>query len=1124
MPTKKTTLHALLVAIDLYHPQSGVSNLGGCVNDISHVKKFLAENYDSLDQSILVLKNQEATRENIINQFQKHLIKKAKAGDTVIFCYAGHGSYARSAKPFKKYDPQGQDETLVCYDSRMPGKYDLTDKEIAVLLSRIKDGVHTVVVADSCHSASVTRSAGEEDKSEIDGSFKFPNKRFLASRKGEEERSMDSYLLSDDNFYGKMWSDTGDVKIPESKHILFSACNRKEVAAETHAGRGLFSTNFWNVLAENKDISYADLFAKVRNAVNSERKEQTPTMSVLGGFNPNRLFLMSEEMPNKKRHLVEQKKNQWRMAYGAIHGVPTDAKDMEQIQIGIYPDVTDANSDKLLFQVGLKQVLLKECVLKDSLNGTKGLGDLEAGKMYRAEIQNLPNALLIDVDGKRRFVKKWEKIYEEKPSAFLNFQKKAEHAKYCLKIEKDRLLVENNHTKTLIHGAEGVDEVSVAYIVKILETIEEWERLAAVNNEKTKFDKDALEVIFIDESDEDKPIEIKEDNIILDFPKAGEDRDEDGDLMANYYTIKAKNNTKKKLYVSLVHLSGEYGVDVHFDCKEIPAGSKDFTILDNTHGLVIPDKAMNEITDVFKVLISTEVFDDYQFQSEGFELGKIIKPTREAAKRSALKRKNKSESDWYARTLTVSSIRKQKKIGSRSADFSENGIVFHPHSSFKADIAFAPMQRTTRSVTPISKLGQIFNGGGFELLSLQGENTRSIQDNSIIELSGIENKAALKKDPLKISIKQKLEKNENLIPITFDGEFIIPFGESHKEADGSTTIQISEIPKTGPSPVSSPKRSLGKAVWFCLLKAVGETERAFKLRYVSFDENGKAKRNTGLTAAKIQKKKKILLVVHGILGDTKPMLKNFQFLLTEGRYDMILTYDYENLNEPIEKTAKILNKKLEEVGIGEKDGKQFDILAHSMGGLVSRYLIEYLRKGDDMVDNLYMFGTPNGGSPFGEIPAYRDMITKFLTIALNFSKPWLGPVSGYLGGLNKVLIGSKMLTVTLAQMSATSPFTKKLWESAVKGHTNYTIVAGDTSLYSSTTDGRIGRFMDQTVVKVGQYASLKEPNDVAVKVDQIKAIPDLIGTKEIDVCCHHMNYFEDERSMKVLKEIVGGQI
>jgi Caspase domain len=246
-------LHALLIAINEYHPASKVSNLDGCINDLNAMKAFVKTNYEKLSPNIKTLTNAQATREGIIKAFDSHLIKKAQPGDTVLLFYAGHGSFAKTAEAFVPFDPKAQDETMVCYDSRLPGKHDLADKELAVLLSRIAAGVHVVVVVDACHSASITRSAVEEQQ--------VGKTRFTPGRANEASRDLQTYLLEGDNYYAAMWKAKKEVSIPRSKHLLLSACDRDQLASETADRRGLFTTTLLSVLADNKDISYSDLFA-----------------------------------------------------------------------------------------------------------------------------------------------------------------------------------------------------------------------------------------------------------------------------------------------------------------------------------------------------------------------------------------------------------------------------------------------------------------------------------------------------------------------------------------------------------------------------------------------------------------------------------------------------------------------------------------------------------------------------------------------------------------------------------------------------------------------------------------------------------------------------------------------
>ena len=147
-------IYALLVGINDYSP--AVGKLNGCLNDVDHFHSYLTENFNRRRLHIEVLKDADATRPNIIKQFRSHL-GRARANDIVVFQYCGHGARSKSAKPFEQFFPDGQDEGLVCYDSRGPGGFDLADKELAGLLAELaQNEPHIAMILDCCHSGSAT--------------------------------------------------------------------------------------------------------------------------------------------------------------------------------------------------------------------------------------------------------------------------------------------------------------------------------------------------------------------------------------------------------------------------------------------------------------------------------------------------------------------------------------------------------------------------------------------------------------------------------------------------------------------------------------------------------------------------------------------------------------------------------------------------------------------------------------------------------------------------------------------------------------------------------------------------------------------------------------------------------
>ncbi len=151
-------IHALLVGIDEY--PSPIPKLRGCVNDIDAFASYLSERVAS-DKGVRLklkpLKNGEATRQAVIDAFRDHL-GKAKKGDVALFYYSGHGSQEQAPEEFWMIERDHLDETVVLFDSRNPGSWDLADKEIAKLIGEVAaKGPHVAVILDCCHSGSGTR-------------------------------------------------------------------------------------------------------------------------------------------------------------------------------------------------------------------------------------------------------------------------------------------------------------------------------------------------------------------------------------------------------------------------------------------------------------------------------------------------------------------------------------------------------------------------------------------------------------------------------------------------------------------------------------------------------------------------------------------------------------------------------------------------------------------------------------------------------------------------------------------------------------------------------------------------------------------------------------------------------
>jgi hypothetical protein len=128
-------------------------NLDGAVNDI-HLMQAVLQGLGF--QNFVVLTDQDATADAILQALQKNLVDDAQPGDFRLFYYSGHGNHIKNLASTKQ---QQQDQTLVPADNwrNVP---DIRDKEISrILFAAARKGVIVTFIADSCHSGSLARGA-----------------------------------------------------------------------------------------------------------------------------------------------------------------------------------------------------------------------------------------------------------------------------------------------------------------------------------------------------------------------------------------------------------------------------------------------------------------------------------------------------------------------------------------------------------------------------------------------------------------------------------------------------------------------------------------------------------------------------------------------------------------------------------------------------------------------------------------------------------------------------------------------------------------------------------------------------------------------------------------------------
>lgn len=152
-PTQFAKL-ALLIGVDKYK-STDIRPLQGAVNDIRLMREVLVGKFGVPPTNIIMLENEQATHKAIIAAIKDHLIAKAKNGDVVVLHFSGHGS---QMKDISEDEVDQLDETLVPYDSRTEGVFDISDDEINGLLKQLTEKTKNVTfIFDSCHSGAASR-------------------------------------------------------------------------------------------------------------------------------------------------------------------------------------------------------------------------------------------------------------------------------------------------------------------------------------------------------------------------------------------------------------------------------------------------------------------------------------------------------------------------------------------------------------------------------------------------------------------------------------------------------------------------------------------------------------------------------------------------------------------------------------------------------------------------------------------------------------------------------------------------------------------------------------------------------------------------------------------------------
>ncbi|MCC7240580.1 MAG: caspase family protein [Acidobacteria bacterium] len=1071
-------IYALLVGINDYG--TPIRKLAGCLNDVDRLHGYLQHHVQGQELVAEVLKDAQATRAGIIDGFRTHL-GQAGPGDVALFQFCGHGARWASNAAFREFYPEGKDEGLVCFDSR-PNGYDLADKELAVLIEEVASGgAQTAILLDCCHSGSGTRGAD---------AF-----RGLTPRLTDEvttERPLDTYL---DGHFTRLRDARQPLVIPTGRHILLAACERGQLAQESADQSGVFTSTLVEVLERSGGaLSYADVFVRCRAAVRSRAFDQDPQFEAYEHFDARTGFLGRDVVRTPRRYAAWFDLGAWTVDCGAIHGVP--AGPDSQVALALYRE------DDAARPVGTATVVRVGAQHSDIALDFAS----EESARYLAEITSLPSApTLVAFAGDDDTRAAVQETLDQDSTVRVSLVGANEPSQYRLTAGEGRLSLAQVGREPDIGFVElaggGTYERAAASLLPTLRHVMEWERLLALQNPRTKMDTSKVEVVLEEETDAGGTLAHEGAHATLYCTRTG------SQWRHIKCRFKVRNRTAQPLHLLLAYFSTAYGVHIQKN-EEIPAGDAWMTLWgDAPLEYFYLDEGIDESYERFTLIASTERIDDFLLAQDDLEFGRPL-DTRGIASvmppRDVLHR-----NEWFARPCTIRVVRQTDQVGPADTRVARGQILVKGHPAVTARVSMGAARPAGRGVGTAADFGTAFEARGLTLVNFAG--TRGGDDLSVLELTDIQNAASLKDNPLEIAVSVPLAEDEGLLPVVYDGQHVLLGGAPRKEADGTLCLSIDRIPERAET-----ERGLSDSLKLYFFKTVLRHDNVNQLRWVDYRANGTVRHQASGVADKVAAARRVLLLVHGIIGDTEGMAAGVKACGLDRQFDLVLTYDYENLSTKIEDTARHLKAQLADAGLHDRDDTHLTLLVHSMGGLVSRWFIER-EGGHRLVDHLVMCGTPNNGSPFGRIDDARRILTMLTGLALNYAPALIPFSSAVLLLLNR----SKSLTPTLEQMHPASDFIRTLNESDDPG-IPYTILAGDVAAYEEPSDALFARM----VAKTGQSVAFdllfaNQANDIAVGVESILGIHGNRQTPPLrkNVACHHLNYFLSAPGQQALTSV-----
>ncbi len=1124
----------------------------------------------------------EPTRANIIAALQdaKNLLKD---GDIFLLYYSGHGSTVFVPKVFEKIEEGLDLQTIVTTDSRKDPNVnnDILDKELAYLIADMlapfakpdgTQGVHLLAIMDCCFAGSNTRNTDQNTRSRMHSGGSYI----------DGKRDVLGFDPKGNSFYepfkaGQTQVEWGGLK--HARYVNLAAARDTEESKETQLTigadgqkmqHGVFTYCLLNALEQSSaNLSYHELIRRIETDVRSRVTNQIPMMEATNMADTDLFFLQNKFKTPEPEYIINRRtqsgQTEWYMNAGAIEGIVQGSGDKETTI-----KTKDGRSLKVV------KVRSNESLLESDL-----LTDADANQQVWIDQMAFPVVKIgfaPDFKDESAQVKLLAAFKAEKAN-YLEWTAEADTAEFQVRYQKDGdgiqryVLVRRGDVSPLFFQHDQASK-----FIGDANKIAKWDSISKISNPSTQIPRDHIKIhiekkegVFItpetlNDPNGWKPIQydpqqaptsIDPPSVLLQF---GWDAQSEEPLQPAI-KVKIENASDQNYWVGALFLRNDFGVKQWLEPKEV-LGSLSLAIPWTSSGQTydaIPidlddhyyDQGITEIKDYLLVFVAQKKFDLKDYIQDPIELS----VTRSDGFRTPSVHK---KDDWCTIKIPIQTTRslRPQPISAKPQTFGGN-IKIACQGDFMATAQWSNLARARRIVEK-SAAENTKSASGRKTLLPPASLWDSVDSNesvfkkvyatspdehlSILELTNAKKPLAAGQY-ISITPGDPLADDETIVPFGYDPETGLYFPAGYTDEEGK--VIITQLPPVTDGVIGADeldslseqrKKSLGGSIKLFFKKVVwaklsGRHDyNKLALFYKNEDGTLSSTAYTGRkdheadSIAAIQaatKDGQVLVLIHGIIGDTEGMIDAF-YNLTDlhSRFKAILTFDYENLDTDIEKTARTLLTMLNDCGIPDQS---VTIVAHSMGGLVSRYMIEHLDGGAAKIAKLVQLGTPNGGSEIGD---FRKKMFNLIGMGINGVlkvKPYLSICTFIWKGLEKKLFH------TLDQMQPSNDFIISLNKTdKTKPSVPYHLIAGDTTHIEAAFDDNDPAWQkiwacikDRSPYIFVDYAIFSdEPNDMAVRLKSMRTLPWQAHESVFELPCDHMNYFTNAKSLEQLKKLL----